>query len=92
MQQFGAMVKKSRKKVTEIATHIYGIENIVLKDCIAIGTRNYDQQSSGRPESDVEFLTFWKISGMSRILSAATNIRAFPSTEESGISFSKLFM
>ncbi|GFX72511.1 hypothetical protein TNCV_4061081 [Trichonephila clavipes] len=29
----------------------------------------------------MEFLTFWKVPGMSSILSAATDIRAFPSTE-----------
>ncbi|GFV51554.1 hypothetical protein TNCV_3260941 [Trichonephila clavipes] len=41
----------------------------------------------------IEFLTFWKIPGMPRILPTATNIRAMrSSTEGTGLSYTKLVM
>lgn len=53
-------------------------ENILFKDCTIQGVRNFDQKSSDKLDSDncTEFVAFWKIPGVSRILLAAANIRA----------------
>ncbi|GFW20277.1 hypothetical protein TNCV_1855991 [Trichonephila clavipes] len=44
------MVQRSREKEQK-QQHINGTENILLKSCTTARVRNYDQKSSGRPDS-----------------------------------------
>ncbi|GFW72916.1 hypothetical protein TNCV_830391 [Trichonephila clavipes] len=46
-------MQRNRKKRTE---HINGTENILSKGCTTTSVQNYDQKSSGRPDSGAPYI------------------------------------
>ncbi|GFU75859.1 hypothetical protein TNCV_1653171 [Trichonephila clavipes] len=72
---------KQEKKEQKLQ-HINGTENILLKGCTTTSAQNYDPKSSGRPVSDAA----WNSLSSRRFL-AYRDIRALPSTEETGVSY-----